>query len=67
VGALAALVSVVATAQIQFLTAWRHHHHNVSINVMVAISSTILNGTAMYVMVEGTVTDQHDGLETNKH
>jgi hypothetical protein len=54
IGALAAMVSVVATAQDEPIGPWRDSHLNVSINTVVAILSAILTGTCTFIVGEGT-------------
>lgn len=54
VGALAAMVSVVATAHDEPIGPWRDSHLNVSINTVVAILSAILTGTCTFIVGEGT-------------
>ncbi|KAF2185200.1 hypothetical protein K469DRAFT_750395 [Zopfia rhizophila CBS 207.26] len=52
IGALATMVTVLATAQNQPMTAWRDRHFNVSINAIVAVLSALLKGTSMFIVAE---------------
>jgi len=54
IGALAAMVSVVATARDEPIGPWRDSHLNVSINTVVAILSAILTGTCTFIVGEVT-------------
>jgi hypothetical protein len=54
-GALAAMVGLIAAAQDQSMTAWQHHHSNLSINAVVAVLSALLKGACMYIVAEGTL------------
>ena len=54
IGALAAMVSVVATARDETIGPWRDSHLNVSINTVVAILSAILTGTCTFIVGEGS-------------
>ena len=54
IGALAAMVSVVATARDEPIGPWRDSHLNVSINTVVAILSAILTGTCTFIVGEGS-------------
>ena len=54
IGAVIAMVSVIAAAQNQPIATWRHHHANISINAVVAVLSALFKGTCMYIVAEGT-------------
>ena len=52
-GALVAMVVVLATAESLSMTAWRDQHYNISINAMIAVLSTLLKGASMLIVTEG--------------
>ena len=55
IGAFAAMVAVLATAQDEPITTWRDQHYNISINAVVAVLSALLKGTSMFAVAEGTL------------
>lgn len=55
VGALAAVVAVLALAESQSMTAWRDQHYHISINAVVTVLSTLLKGTSMLIVAEATL------------
>ncbi|KAF1986515.1 hypothetical protein K402DRAFT_420996 [Aulographum hederae CBS 113979] len=52
IGALGALVGIIADAQGQPMAAWRLQHSNISINAVVAILSALLKGSCLYIVAE---------------
>jgi hypothetical protein len=55
IGALAAMVAVLATAQDKPMTTWRDQHYNISLNAVVAVLTALLKGTSMFAVAEGTL------------
>lgn len=53
IGALVAMVAVLATAQNKSMTTWREQHLHISINAVIAVLSTLLKGTSMLIVTEG--------------
>jgi hypothetical protein len=50
VGALAA---VLVDAEGQPLGVWRDAHHGVSLNAVIAVITTLLKGTSMFILAQG--------------
>jgi hypothetical protein len=52
-GALVAMVAVLATAENLSMTIWRDQHYDISINAVIAVLSTLLKGASMLIVAEG--------------
>lgn len=65
--ALGTLIGILHKAQAQPLPLWRRNHHDVSINAVVAVLSTVLKGASVFIVAEGLLLSQHPLASPDEH